>query len=77
MDRDQALAELPVAYATALRLRAAGAEPSLIADALGIDAQGVDPLLVLAEAKLGHLLDGDEQLAGDGPEASRGDLSYG
>lgn len=66
-----------MAYATALRLRAAGAAPSLIADALGIDPEGLGPLLALAEAKLGHLLDGDEQLAGHGPEASPGDLTYG
>ena len=57
VDRDQALAELPVAYATALRLEAAGAERALIAHALGIDAEGVGPLLALAEAKLGRLLD--------------------
>jgi DNA-directed RNA polymerase specialized sigma24 family protein len=57
VERDQAMAELPVAYATALRLQAAGAEQSLIADALGIDIFGVGPLLALAEAKLGQLLD--------------------
>ena len=73
MDRHQALAELPVAYATALRLRAAGATTSLIADALGIDAKGVGPLLVLAEAKLGQLLDDHTPLVGADAEVARGD----
>ncbi len=49
--------ELPVAYATALRLRAAGADPALIARALGIEAEGVGPLLALAETKLLRLLE--------------------
>lgn len=57
------MAELPVAYATALRLQAVGAERTLIADALGIDAEGVGPLLALAESKLGRLLHGDEPVA--------------
>ena len=52
MDRDRALAELPVAYAVALRLRAAGADDQAIAAALGIDAAGVPALLEVAEAKL-------------------------
>jgi DNA-directed RNA polymerase specialized sigma24 family protein len=52
MDRDRALAELPVAYAVALRLRAAGADNQAIADALGIDPAGVPALLEVAEAKL-------------------------
>lgn len=60
MDHHQALAELPVAYATALRLQAVGADRALIADALGIDVDGVGPLLVLAEAKLNSLFDGEE-----------------
>ena len=73
VDRDQALAELPVAYATALRLEAAGAERALIAQALGIDVEGVRPLLALAEAKLDRLLDGDAPFAA----AERGDAGEG
>jgi hypothetical protein len=52
MDRDQALAELPMAHAVALRLRAAGADDQTIATALGIDAAGVPALLEVAEAKM-------------------------
>ena len=52
MDRDRALAELPVAHAVALRLRAAGADEGVIAAALGIDPAGVPALLEVAEAKL-------------------------
>jgi len=52
MDRDRALAELPLAYAVALRLRAAGADDRAIAAALGIDPVGVPSLLEVAEAKL-------------------------
>ncbi len=44
MDRDRALAELPVAHAVALRLRAAGADEGAIAAGLGIDAAGVPAL---------------------------------
>ena len=52
MDRDRVLAELPLAYAVALRLRAAGADDRAIAAALGIDPVGVPALLEVAEAKL-------------------------
>jgi DNA-directed RNA polymerase specialized sigma24 family protein len=52
VDRERALAELPVAYAVALRLRAAGADDQTIAAALGIDPAGVPALLEVAEAKL-------------------------
>ena len=52
MDRDRALAELPVAYAVALRLREGGADDEAIAAALGIDAAGVPALLEVAQAKL-------------------------
>ena len=52
MDRVRALAELPVAHAVALRLRAAGADDRAIAAALGIDPAGVPALLEVAEAKL-------------------------
>jgi hypothetical protein len=52
VDRDRALAELTVAHAVALRLRAAGADDEAIAAALGIDVAGVPALLEVAEAKL-------------------------
>lgn len=48
--------ELPMAHATALRLHAAGADHALIATALGIEVEGVAPLLDLAQAKLGRAL---------------------
>lgn len=56
MDHDHALAQLPVAYATALRLRAAGIEPSGIAARLDVPAEAVGPLLAIADAKLARLL---------------------
>ncbi len=49
---EEALARLPVALAAALRLRRAGADDVLIAQALGIDPEGVETLISLAEAKL-------------------------
>lgn len=51
-----------MAHATALRLHDAGADHALIATALGIDAEGVTPLLALAQAKL------DRALALDPPQ---------
>jgi DNA-directed RNA polymerase specialized sigma24 family protein len=62
VDRDRALAELPVAYAVALRLRAAGADDQAIAAALGIDLAGVPALLEVAEAKLSAELARDDGL---------------
>jgi DNA-directed RNA polymerase specialized sigma24 family protein len=56
VNRERALMELPMAHATALRLHAAGADHALIATALGIDAEGVAPLLALAQAKLDRAL---------------------
>lgn len=56
MDYDQAVALLPVAYATALRLRAAGIEPAGIAERLDVPTEAVGPLLAIAEAKLARLL---------------------
>lgn len=58
MDRRAALAELSHAHAVALRLRAAGAEDGVIAVALGIAEEAVEPLVDLAEAKLRRLLRG-------------------
>jgi hypothetical protein len=51
MDREEQLRRLPLAYAVALRLHAAGADDPLIATALGIETEGVGPLLELARAK--------------------------
>jgi len=47
-----ALDALPTAYATALRLNAAGYDEGVIAAALGVDPLSVPALLALAEAKL-------------------------
>ena len=52
MERTDALGMLPSAHATALRLRAAGQPAEVIATALGIEVEGVDPLLAVAAAKL-------------------------
>lgn len=52
MERDPDLARLPVALAAALRLRRAGADDVLIAQALDIEPDGVETLIQLAEAKL-------------------------
>ncbi len=54
-DRDPVLDELPESYAVALRLVAAGAEPELIATALGIEAAAVETLLDIARAKVREL----------------------
>jgi hypothetical protein len=52
MDRDDALELLPPLYAVALRLVDAGAEPSLIAAAAGIELESVPAFVELAYAKL-------------------------
>lgn len=46
---------LPTAHAVALRLWRRGADPSVIADALGIDADAVPGLIDVAERKLTDL----------------------
>ena len=56
MDRTQAMAELPEAYATALRLRDAGVDDAGIADRLGIEPDTVGLLLRLAVAKLDRIM---------------------
>lgn len=56
MDRDQAIASLPLPYAVALRLHDAAADPEIIAHALGIDPAGVPGVLALGEAKLEAVL---------------------
>ncbi len=57
MDRMRALGELPETYATALRLHHQGAPPDVIGSVLEIDLTAVEPLLVVAQAKLDHLID--------------------
>jgi hypothetical protein len=57
MDRARAIAELPMAYAVALRLRDAAADQETIARALDIDPEGVPGVLRIGEAKLAALLD--------------------
>lgn len=52
MDDEKALLRLPLAYATALRLRAAGADDALIARTLEIDLDELPLLMQLGEAKL-------------------------
>lgn len=56
MRREDALRELPVALAAALRLREDGQDHDVIARALGIEPEGVPNLLEIAEAKLQRLL---------------------
>jgi hypothetical protein len=49
--RDSHLRRLPLAHAVAVRLREAGADDELIATALDIEPEGVEPLLAIAAAK--------------------------
>jgi DNA-directed RNA polymerase specialized sigma24 family protein len=62
---EDVLAELPVAYAVALRLYDAGVSTQLIARAVGIEAEAVEPLLRLARAKLA------ERLEASGPASNQ------
>lgn len=57
MDREKALAELPTAYAVALRMQADGARDDAIAKALGVPAESVKQLIQIAESKLRALVD--------------------
>lgn len=68
MDRLEALATLPRAYALALRLHEIGADTTLIADCLGIGPESVAALLAVATAKLAAAQDTDP-----GPFAGRTD----
>lgn len=62
MEVDERLAALPRAYALALRLEAAGVDTALIADCLGVEPEGVGPLLRMAHEKLDALsLPGKEE----------------
>jgi len=56
MDRSAAIAELPEAYATALRLRDENLNDDAIAARLGIESEAVAPLLRVAVAKLDAIL---------------------
>lgn len=56
MDRAAAIAELPEAYAAALRARDEHLNNQDIAARLGIEVEAVAPLLRLAAAKLGSIL---------------------
>lgn len=51
-DRDDALDRLPLPYSVALRLRAAGVEDTVIAECVGVEPEGLQPLLAIAHAKL-------------------------
>jgi hypothetical protein len=53
--RDSLLRRLPLAHAVAVRLSEAGADDELIATALDIEPEGVEPLLAIAAAKLRRL----------------------
>lgn len=61
MNRDQALALLPAAYATALRLRGTGADHAAIATRLDLPVEAVPALLTIADAKLAALLHGEAE----------------
>jgi hypothetical protein len=52
VDREQAITELPLAHAVALRLRDAAIDDETIAKALGIEPEGVPGLMRIADAKL-------------------------
>ncbi len=57
VDRDHALAELPLAYAVALRLLERGVRNEDIAYGLGIEPEAVDPLVQLAHVKLAAVME--------------------
>jgi hypothetical protein len=52
MDVEAAFSRLPETHAAALRLRARGFDDDAIAAALGLEPKAVEPLLLIAEAKL-------------------------
>ena len=56
MDRVTAIAQLPEAYASALRLREANLDDATLAEQLGVEVEALSPLLRLAEAKLAHIM---------------------
>lgn len=67
VDDTEALARLPKVHAVALHLEELGAHHALIADCLGIEIEGVGPLLTLARAKRDRLV-GDDR---SGPPDSK------
>jgi hypothetical protein len=50
--RSDALDLLPLPYATALRLRDAGIQATLIAECVGVEPEALPTLMRIAEAKL-------------------------
>ena len=56
MERADAIARLPSAYAAVIELLDAGASDELIAEQLGVDAAAVGPLTTVALAKLARIL---------------------
>jgi DNA-directed RNA polymerase specialized sigma24 family protein len=70
MDRAEAIARLPAAYAAVIELLDQGASDEVIAERLDLDRAAVAPLVAVAEAKLARLLAdgaGDENLDDDDP----------
>ena len=61
MDHDARIGQLPLALAIALRLHQAGAADSLIAAGLGIEPDGVRPMLEIARAKLERVAENGSQ----------------
>lgn len=57
MKRERALAELPTAYAVALRMHTDGASPESIAQALGVPVESMSGLIGIAEAKLKSIVE--------------------
>jgi hypothetical protein len=68
MDIEAAFSRLPDTHAAALRLRARGFDDDAIAAALVLEPEAVAPLLRIAEAKLGALVE-DER--GEGRQGAR------
>ncbi|HEY3140894.1 MAG TPA: hypothetical protein VGJ86_07180 [Acidimicrobiales bacterium] len=56
MERAEAIARLPAAYAAVVELLDAGASDEHIAEQLGVDPAAVGPLTTVALAKLARLL---------------------
>jgi DNA-directed RNA polymerase specialized sigma24 family protein len=56
VDRERALAALPVSYATALRLRDEGADHAAIARGVDVPLEAVENLLLIGDRKLAALL---------------------
>lgn len=67
MEPEAAVTLPPAAYATALRLRRAGADHAAIAARLGVAPEAVPTLLRIADAKLAQLLDDDPDDGGQTP----------